>query len=86
MEIFFDVPASFTNPFSGVRVWCIVCPSHKVRHLNYVFFILVITILLFNLQLKSLVSALFNSGVNRTKHFCKAGAYFGWDTIERMWT
>ena len=39
-----------------------------------------------NLQLKSLVSALYNSGMNSTKHFCKAGNYFGWDTIERMWT
>ena len=39
----------------------------------------------YHLQLKSLVSALYNSGKNRTKHFCKAGSYFGWDTVERMW-
>lgn len=31
------------------------------------------------------MSALYNSGANRTKHFCKEGTYFGWDTIERMW-
>ena len=35
---FFDVPASFTNPFSGNRVWCIVCPSHEVRHFPIFFF------------------------------------------------
>lgn len=40
---FFDVPASFTNPFSGVRVWCIVCPSHEVRQLPL--FMLMIIIL-----------------------------------------
>lgn len=27
---YFEVPASFINPFSGCRVWCIVCPSHEV--------------------------------------------------------
>ena len=25
-----SVPASFTNPFTGWRTWCIVCPSHEV--------------------------------------------------------
>ena len=25
-----DVPASFTDPFTGLRVWCIICPSHEV--------------------------------------------------------
>ena len=26
-----NVPASFTNPYTGARVWCVVCPSHEVR-------------------------------------------------------
>lgn len=26
-----DVPASFTNPFTGDTVWCLVCPSHEVK-------------------------------------------------------
>ena len=29
---FFYVPASFTNPFSGIKVWCIVCPLHEVSN------------------------------------------------------
>ena len=26
-----DVPASFINPYTGIRVWCIICPSHEVH-------------------------------------------------------
>ena len=26
-----SISASFTNPFSGWRTWCIVCPSHEVK-------------------------------------------------------
>ena len=26
------VSASFTNPFTGWRTWCIVCPSHEVKN------------------------------------------------------
>ena len=36
-------------------------------------------------QLKSLVSVLYNSGVEKTKHFFKGGTFFGWKTIERLW-
>ena len=30
-QISHNVPASFINPYTGARVWCVVCPSHKVR-------------------------------------------------------
>ena len=26
-----EVPASFTNPYTGARVWRVICPSHEVR-------------------------------------------------------
>lgn len=43
------------------------------------------TQLLCTFQLKSLVSVLYNSGVEKTKHFFKGGTFFGWKTIERLW-
>ena len=34
-----DVTASFINPYTGFRVWCIICPSHEVQlfhvHVQY---------------------------------------------------
>ena len=29
-ESIHNVPASFTNPYTGARVWCIICPSYEV--------------------------------------------------------
>ena len=31
----YDVPASFTNPFTGDRVSCMICPSHEVIFFTY---------------------------------------------------
>ena len=31
------------------------------------------------------MSVLYNSGVEKTKHFFKGGTFFGWKTIERLW-
>ena len=36
-------------------------------------------------QLKSIVSALYNSGDGCTKHFFKNGSFFGWKTIKELW-
>ena len=36
-------------------------------------------------QLKSMVSALYNSGGNCTRHFDKDGTHFGWSTIRDLW-
>lgn len=42
-----DVPASFTNPYTGARVWCIICPSHEVYTNRLIPVCLLVHVLLF---------------------------------------
>ena len=42
-----DVPASFTNPYTGARVWCILCPSHEAYTNRLIPVCLLVHVLLF---------------------------------------
>ena len=82
----FEVKTWFLNPYTDKKVHFVICPSHQVITESD---ICSCTLLLFySLQLKNMVSALFQSRSRTsggTRDLKKDGTSLGWKTLQDMY-
>ena len=80
----FAVKPWFVSPYTGQRVYFIICPSHQVYKVWFLHIIMVHKLMLStNLQLKSMVAALYQSRPSKggTRQFTHRSERFGWEVI-----